>query len=140
MRKPKIKSNVAYHIYNRAASKKKLFLSKSDYDYFEFKIKVFKAKYNIEVISHCLMPTHFHLLVKTDSSEKMIGKFMKSLQLSYALYSNAKYKRSGHVFESAYKHKEIDTAEYLSEAIDYIRENPVRKGLVMKAEHWPYSS
>lgn len=140
MRIPKIKNNVAYHIYNRAILGRKLFHNADDYNFFEYRIKKFKIKYNIEIISHCLMPTHFHLLLKTEECEKLIAKFMKSLQLSHTLHSNAKYKKTGHLFESSYKNKEIDSIKYLVEVMKYIRENPVRKSLVLKAEHWPYSS
>ena len=140
MRLPKLKCNVAYHVYNRGVLKRNLFLFKNDYNFFEYRMKKFKIKYEIEIISYCLMPNHFHLLVKTEVNSKQISRFMKSLQLSYALYFNRKYKRKGHVFESSYKNKEIDSIEYLKEVMKYIYENPVRKGLVLKPEYWAYSS
>lgn len=140
MRKPRIKSNVAYHIYNRGVAKRPLYRNTNDFYFFNSRIDKFCKKYKIDIMSHCLMPNHLHLLLKTDAHESNIAKFMKSLLLSYTLYFNKKYKHSGHVFQGAYKHKEIDTPEYLAQIIEYIQQNPVKKGLVRNYKDWPFLS
>lgn len=56
----------------------------------------------IKLLVFCLMPNHFHLLIKQKNSE-MIGQFMNSLCTRYTLYLNKKYKRTGHLFEGIYK-------------------------------------
>lgn len=139
MRKPELRKNVVYHIYNRGVSKRKIFKNDADYRFFMYKLPQYKKKYEIELVSFCLMPNHFHLLVRNSYKGEYIAHFMKSLQLSYACYFNREYKHSGHVFQGSYKNKVIDTPAYLGRIIEYIAMNPVRKGLVAKPEDWPYS-
>jgi REP element-mobilizing transposase RayT len=139
MRIPKLYKNATYHIYNRGVLKTKLYKDDSDYKFFIYKLAFYKKKYDIDLISFCLMPNHFHLLVRSEFNEKNISYFMKSLQQSYACYFNKKYKGSGHVFQGSYKNKIIKSQRYLGKIIQYIAENPVKDKLVMKPEQWPYS-
>jgi REP element-mobilizing transposase RayT len=139
MRRPNLYSKTFYHIYNRGVSKRTLFKSDEDYKYFMYKLAKFKKKYTVEVISFCLMPNHFHLLARTQYKKENISKFMKSLQLSYAIYFNKKNKHAGHVFQGAYKNKMIRTQISLAKVIQYIANNPVKKKLVVKPDQWPYA-
>lgn len=139
MRIPSLYTQVVYHIYNRGVSKRTLFKVDEDYKFFLYKLAYFKQKYAIDMISYCLMPNHFHLLLSTQINKKNISNFMKSLQLSYARYFNRNNGHLGHVFQSSYKNKVIDTQTALARVIQYIAENPVKKKLVAKPEQWPYS-
>jgi len=139
MRKPEIRKNIVYHIYNRGVSKRRIFKDDQDYRFFIYRILYYKKKYNIELISYCVMPNHFHLLVKSPYKDNCIASFMKSLQLSYAHYFNSRCKHSGHVFEGSYKNKEVNTQTYLAKIISYIAMNPVRKKFVKSPEDWPYA-
>ena len=56
----------------------------------------------ITLIAYCLMPNHFHLLVKQSEADS-IDKFMQSLCTRYTMYFNRKYKRVGSLFQSVYK-------------------------------------
>jgi REP element-mobilizing transposase RayT len=128
-----------YHVYNRGVIKLPIFREKKDYEFFMNKIDIFKRKYFIKIFSYCLMPNHFHILCLAEKEGMDISKFMKSLQLSYALHFNKKYNRVGHLFEATYKRKLIYNYRYLSNIVLYIRNNPVRKGFVKHANDWPYS-
>lgn len=139
MRKPELRKNVVYHIYNRGVSKLKIFKKEEDYRFFIYRIAMFKKKYDIEIVSYCVMPNHFHLLLRSPYKRENISLFMKSLQLSYARYFNRTYKHTGHVFEATYKNKEVGGPTYLGRIIEYIAMNPVRKGLAFKPDQWPYS-
>lgn len=139
MRKPEIRKNIVYHIYNRGVSKWRIFKEEQDYRFFLHRLSRYKKKYDVEIVSYCVMPNHFHLLARSPYKDECISMFMKSLQLSYAHYFNFKYKHSGHVFEGTYKNKVIDTPIYLARIIDYIAMNPVRKKLVSSPEQWLYS-
>ncbi len=116
----------------------KIFKTDADYKFFLYLVAKYKKKYEIEVITACPMPNHFHLLIRAEFDHKKIPKFMKSLQVSYACYFNRTYKHKGHVFESAYRHKEVNSVEYLSQVIDYIAQNPVKERLVKSSQDWPY--
>ncbi len=139
MRKPPISSNTIYHIYNRGVSKRIIFRDESDYKFFMHRIKKFKNQYLVQIVKFCLMSNHYHLLLYTEAKKHNIPMFMKSLQLSYSLHFNKKYDHSGHVFQGTYKSKEITDPIYYNKIIEYIANNPVRKGLVKNAADWPYS-
>jgi putative transposase len=61
-------------------------------------------RYNeeIQLIAYCLMPNHFHFLVRQKAT-KAINRFMSSITSRYAMYFNRKYKRSGPLFEGVYR-------------------------------------
>jgi REP element-mobilizing transposase RayT len=103
-----------------------------------YKISQFKKKYEIEVLVYCIMPNHFHLLLRSDHNPKNISKFMKALQQSYAIYFNREYDKKGHVFESRFINKPVETKADLARVKRYILNNPVRKGFVKRYYEWPY--
>lgn len=145
-----IEEKTYYHIYNRGTDKRKIFSNESDYKRFtlllllansstEVRIRnlLRQKKYNdifleydvehsnyVEIISWCLMPNHFHLLL----SEKIEGglpKFMKKLCTAYSMYFNKKYNRTGNLFQGKYKSKIIEDDVYLNQLIKYIHVNPL---------------
>lgn len=139
----RLSSEGIYHIYNRGVSKMTIFNSLSDYNRFIAKMYEFSVKDPITIYSYCLMPNHYHFLLKdentTDDATMNIPRFMKNLQYSHARYFNRKYGHKGHVFESEYKSKRIKDDVYFREIVDYIYNNPVKSGLVDKPEQWKYS-
>ncbi len=79
----------------------------------------------IQLLAYCLMPNHFHLLVKQKAA-KSIEFFMKSLATRYALYFNKKNKRVGPLFQGIYKAVLINTDEQLLHLSRYIHLNPAK--------------
>jgi putative transposase len=79
----------------------------------------------VAIGAYCLMPNHFHLLVK-EITEGGISKFMEKLCTGYSMYFNKKYKRSGFLFEGNFKAEYADTDEYLKYLFAYIHLNPVK--------------
>jgi len=138
MRYPKLRKNMYYHVYNRAVSKKLIFKRDRDYRYFMYKIAQYKEKYEIEILIYCVLPNHFHLLLKSDHDARNISRFMKGVKQSYAQFFNKKYDHFGHVFEGRFHHKEITTNADLAYVKKYIRNNPVKHGLVKRYYEWPY--
>lgn len=80
----------------------------------------------IFLIAFCLMPNHFHLLIK-QSGALSIDKFMNSLALRYVIYFNRKYKRTGGLFQDVYKAVIVETDEQLLHLSRYIHQNPIGK-------------
>jgi len=136
-RKHRLSTSSMYHIYNRGVSKRRIFFNEKDYFYFMYKMAIFKKKYFIRIITFCLMPNHFHLLLYTEDVAINISKFMKSLQISYAFYFNRIFKHSGHVFESKFQNKVISASD-MPKLIYYIEQNPVKEKLVKSPGKWPY--
>lgn len=78
----------------------------------------------IALIAYCLMPNHFHLLVKQKSRDS-IDKFMNSLGTRYTMYFNRKYKRVGPLYQGAYKAVLVTTDKQLLHLTRYIHQNPL---------------
>ncbi|MDO8570099.1 MAG: transposase [Candidatus Daviesbacteria bacterium] len=79
----------------------------------------------ITLYCYCLMPNHFHFLVKQKSANS-IDKFMNSLGVRYTLYFNRKYKRVGSLYQDVYKAVMVYTDEQLLNITHYIHKNPVK--------------
>ncbi|MDR1969789.1 MAG: transposase [Candidatus Nomurabacteria bacterium] len=128
-----------YHVYNRGINKMEIFLGEDDYNYFEklltrglSKEKIydqFSRQYSnfagdVEVHSYCLMPNHFHFLLKQKNAGS-IEKFMRSINGAYSMCFNRKYKRRGPLFESRYKAVLVKTDPQLTHVSRYIHLNPI---------------
>ena len=86
------------------------------------------------------MPTHFHLLLK-ETKDGNISKYLHRILVSHSKYINIKYERRGHLFESKFNSKHIDTNDYLLILSSYIHKNskdlPSWKN---KEDEYPWSS
>lgn len=78
---------------------------------------------DVVLVSYCLMPNHFHILVKQNEAES-IDRFMNSLCTRYAMYFNRKHKRVGVLFQDHYKAVRVATDEQLLQLSRYIHSNP----------------
>ena|SRR5579872_2867021 len=91
------------------------------------------------IVCYCLMPNHFHLLLR-QNKEVPASKLISKLCTSYGKYFNRKYKRVGGLFQDQFKSVLIDNDNYLKWLSAYIHQNPKVAGLVRKVEEWPWSS
>ena len=121
-----------YHIYNRGHNKKILFRQDRDKSTFINNLSFYSKKFNIEIDSFCLMRTHFHLILKTNSYPTQLSKMMQAFMTKFCIYINKKYNMVGAVFQGRYKKREIRDFEDLITVRRYLRQNPVKKGYVEK--------
>lgn len=90
-------------------------------------------------IAYCIMPDHYHLVVKVlDSSA--FSKYINNVENSYTRYFNIKKGRKGPLWEGRFKRKRVDTEEHLLHLTRYVHLNPTSNGLVKRPEEWKYSS
>lgn len=73
----------------------------------------------ITLLAYCLMPNHFHFLVKQKGANDIDG-FMRSLCTRYTMYFNKKYKRVGSLYQGVYKAVIVSTDEQLLHLSRYI--------------------
>jgi len=132
------KGNI-YHVYNRGCNRELIFFKNDHYRFLIRKIEENIQFYNIKMIGYCLMPNHYHFLVKqmTDDS---VSNMLKYIFNTYTQKVNAEMGRSGTLFEGRAKNILIDKEEYLAHLIRYIHLNPVKAGLVSSPEEWQYSN
>ncbi|MCK9410454.1 MAG: transposase [Bacteroidetes bacterium] len=128
-----------FHIYNRGVNRESIFFESRNSDYFLQRIAEYYDPEKMEIVAYCLMPNHFHFIVRqitafgiTDFFQGVCGGYVKAV--------NKAYDRSGHLFEGKYKMKLIESNEYLLHLSRYIHLNPVRAKLVEQPENWEFSS
>ncbi len=117
-----------YHIYNRGVEKRNIFACNENYHFLLRRIKEFLPNYPITFIAYCLMPNHYHFLVRAEEDDG-VSPFLQRLFNSYTQAFNKQEKRSGTLFESRVKSVLIDANSYLFHMARYIHLNPVRAGL-----------
>ena len=156
-----------YHVFNRGNAKMDIFLDKEDYRFFLWRLKenlfpeqvenrrapsaklskITKERYvrkllpsnSFSLICYCLMPNHFHLLIRQNSKSK-INELMLRICGSYAKYFNKKYDRVGSLFQDQFKATLVDKNNYLLWLSSYIHKNPQKGKLTDKLEDWEWSS
>ncbi len=128
-----------YHIYNRGVEKRKIFTCDENYLFLLRRIKEFLPNYPVTFIAYCLMPNHYHFLVRAEK-DNGIGPFLQRLFNSYTQAFNQQEKRSGTLFETRAKSVLIDQNSHLLHIARYIHLNPVRAGLTQHPKDWAYSN
>ncbi len=128
-----------YHIYNRGANRDKIFFCEENYGYCLKLMKKYLLGNGIAVIAYCLMPNHFHFLLRLDSDVDL-SNVLACLFRAYVLAVNKQQKRSGTLFEGRFKDVHVSKDEYLQHLCRYIHANPVKAGLVADPNDWLYSN
>ncbi|MFA6834395.1 MAG: transposase [Bacteroidaceae bacterium] len=137
-----------YHLYNRSTEKILIFKDESDYERF-ISLLFYTNSVNVlnfrdlkrqgvqglpldirgntlvDIGSYCLMPNHFHILLK-EKVEGGISKFMLKLMTSYSMYFNKKYERKGALFQGVFQAQHADSDNYLKYLFSYIHLNPIK--------------
>lgn len=153
-------SGAYYHLYNRGVDKCDIFREVKDYKTFLSFLKIYltlqgeslqtapsrKLKNyfgEIDLLCYCLMPNHFHLLVK-QNSERGIDHFLRSLSTKYVRYFNSRYHRIGPLFQGPYKAVKVRTEYQFIYLSKYIHRNPTSlppyKESPRRLREYPYSS
>ncbi len=150
-----------YHVFNRGVEKRTTFIDKRDYNRFIENLEYYRTRDQhvrfsfrgrivlnktissdvllAEVVAYCLMPNHFHLLLK-QVSDNGITKFLGKLSNSYTKYFNTRHKRVGPLFQGSFKAVRIESDEQLVHVCRYIHLNPLIDYLVSNIRDYDYSS
>lgn len=139
IRKTKFIKGNYYHIYNRGCNKDHIFYEEKNYRFLLKKINKYYIECNISIIAYCLMPNHYHFLLRQDS-DIPISKFVQSIFNSYTKAINKMYNRSGTLFENKYKSIHVSKENYLLHLCRYIHRNPLEAKLVNNLSDWKYSN
>jgi putative transposase len=83
-----------------------------------------KRKMLVEILAFCLMPNHYHLLLKP-RKDSGIAEFIKKINGGYAKYFNNKYERAGTLFQGKYKSVWIKKDAHFIYLPYYIHLNPL---------------
>ncbi|WP_421919330.1 transposase [Marinifilum sp.] len=156
-----------YHVYNRSNNGVRIFYSHENYLFFLKKLRKHLTPY-CSILAWCLMPTHFHLLIKVNciKPENFNVDLNFSIGKLLASYTRALQKEqnfNGSLFQSHTKTKclnmleeitpsywnaefgarintNLDDYSYPRICFNYIHMNPVFDQLVASPEDWEFSS
>jgi len=149
-----------YHFFSRAVGSEKLFKEEENYRYFLEKMNEHLTSV-CEIWAYCLIPNHFHLLVRIKpeidiwlafESKKKLKEFHQDLVSNFVLEQfsnflnsytksiNKRYKRKGGLFMNYLRRVEIAKDSQLTSALFYVHKNPVHHGLVKQIGSWKWSS
>jgi putative transposase len=130
---------LCYHIINRGNGRKEVFHKPADYEAFVGLLQKACARIPMRVLGYCLMPNHFHLVV-WPHVDGNLGRWMQWLLTAHVRRYHTHYRSEGHVWQGRFKAFPIQADDHLLMVMRYIERNPVRAGLVLRAEHWAWSS
>ncbi|MEN9348962.1 MAG: hypothetical protein RLZZ77_2473 [Bacteroidota bacterium] len=158
----KLLPNKYYHVYNRAVGSEICFRDRRNFLFFLRRVQEYLYPV-MDVIAYCLIPNHFHLLVRI-KEEKILREFyekkkgltlapemtvnwhkvamtqLKNMLSSFAKAVNKDRQRKGALFCDYTKRIEVVDHEYLENLIHYIHYNPVNHGFVNDPMDWEWSS
>ena len=158
------KSQHFYHLVNRGAYKKAIYKNNPDYQIFleilsyyllyprtkyfsyqklvnKFEVRNLEKEHTVHLVAYCLMPNHFHLLLKqlpSATTKTNISNLMRRTMVTYAMYFQTKYKHEGAIFQGRYKNVVVDSSEQLLYLSKYIHLNPQK--LTSNLIDYPHSS
>ncbi len=140
-----------YHVYNRGVEKRDIFLDEGDYKNFLGILKMYLVKPDLQgltlqadgseksmaptktpnnfadeisLLCYCLMPNHFHLMLRQNNDRSM-SSFLQTIMTKYVAYFNKKYRRQGGLFQGRYKAVRISNENQYIYLTKYIHRNPL---------------
>lgn len=128
-----------YHVMVQGINKEYIFNEEKLINKYLMLLMENSERFNIQIITYCIMNNHVHLLIQSNSVVDM-SKMMQKINMSYARYYNFIKTRVGYVFRDRYLSQPILTEQQLMRCIDYIHNNPVKAGMVEKAEQYKFSN
>jgi len=134
-------ADVVYHVLNRANARRTLFADNGDYTAFERVLEQACDRASMRLLAYCVMPNHWHLVI-WPRQEGALSRFMNWLTLTHTQrwHRHRQSVGEGHVYQGRFKSFPVETNDYLLTVCRYVERNPIRAGLVERAEQWCWSS
>jgi len=128
-----------YHVLNRGNARAVVFHKPEDYATFLDLIGEATIRIPMRILAYCLMSNHFHLVV-WPHGDGDLSRWMHWLLTAHVRRYLRHYRSSGHVWQGRFKAFPIQEDDHLRVVLRYVERNPVRAGLVPRADLWPWSS
>ncbi|MEZ5522731.1 MAG: transposase [Dokdonella sp.] len=132
-------AGIPQHVIQRGNDRQPCFFQEADFLDYLTRLREVSARFDCAVHAYVLMNNHAHLLV-TPAEAGGVGRMMQALGRGYVGAINARYKRTGTLWEGRYKSCLVATDHYLLACYRYIELNPVRARMVGRPEDHPWSS
>jgi putative transposase len=130
-----------YHVLNRANARARIFQHAADFEAFEQILADACVRVSMRVLAYCLMPNHWHLVLwpraDGDLSDFTGWVTLTHTQRWHAWRGSA---GSGHLYQGRFKSFPVQADAHFLAVCRYVERNPLRAGLVRRAEDWCWSS
>lgn len=130
-----------YHALNRGNGRQTIFRKPEDYEAFLRVCAEGLDRYAVELFSFVLMPNHWHLVLRPGKDGEM-GRLLRWVTATHTQRYHAHYHTSGegHVYQARFKSFPVASDEHFLVVCRYVERNPLRAGLVDRAENWRFGS
>jgi putative transposase len=132
---------MVYHVLNRANGRLPLFEKDGDYEAFERVLREARDYCDVPLLAYCVMPNHWHLIVRP-RADGDLSRFVGWLTLTHTQRWHAHYHAVGlgHLYQGRFKSFPVQEDDHLVTVCRYVERNPLRAGLVRRAEDWRWGS
>jgi putative transposase len=133
----------AYHVLNRANGRLRLFRKDADFAAFEQVLSEAHDRVPLRILAYVLMGNHWHFVVWPKASQgSQVSEFFRWLCVTHAQRWHVHHGTAGmgHVYQGRFKSFPIASDEHLVSVLRYVERNPLRAGLVARAEDWRWGS
>jgi REP element-mobilizing transposase RayT len=127
-----------HHVMNRGASGRTVFRSRRDGEVFETLLGSQCAAFGVEVHAYCLMPNHFHLLLRCP--EGGLSAFMQQVLGQFTRHLHRSHGGDGAIFRGRFHSIATDDMRYVARIARYVHRNPLALGSVRSIEQYRWSS
>jgi putative transposase len=130
-----------FHVINRSVQRVPLFGRPADYRAFLGALGEGLQRHPIRLISYCVMPNHWHLVVGP-VDPRTLSTLMHWVTTTHAVRWRLQRKSTGEgpVYQGRFKTEALEATDNLIRTCRYVERNPLRAGLVGRAQDWPWSS
>jgi len=129
---------VACHVTQRGVDRRETFSADADRETYLSLLRQNREDAGVGLLAWCLMTNHIHLIAIPDR-EDSLAVLLRRVHGRYAQYYNARYGRSGHLWQNRYFACSLGPG-HLWAALAYVEMNPVRAGLVKRAVDYRWCS
>jgi putative transposase len=132
---------MVFHCLNRSVARLTLFEKEADYKAFERVLEEAQSRVPLRILDYVVMPNHWHLVVWPQTDDE-VSEFLQWLTVTHTMRWHAHYGTSGtgHLYQGRFKAFPVQSDEHLYQVLRYVERNPVRAGLVKRAEDWRWGS
>jgi len=130
-----------FHVLNRGARRATLFHDDCDYVAFLDVARQGLARSSVKVVAYCVMPNHWHFVVQCARVAEL-SRLMHWITGTHAQRWNVSHgtRGTGSVYQGRFTALPVQTERYFLRVCRYVERNPLRAGLVVRAEDWKWSS
>ena len=130
---------LCYHVINRGNGRARVFYSDVDYQEFLKLMTAAGERLPLRLLAYCLMPNHIHLVL-WPREDGELSRWMQWLMTTQVRRHHRRHGTDGHLWQGRFKAFPIQRDAHLLTVLRYVERNPLRAGLVARAEDWPWSS